>query len=134
MAAGPATLRAGLDHERSGARPLGVPAAQGLHRRERLLGAVRRTDGLRDLAGHVLVKAQLVAQPPFALVGRHGEEGLGLHPHARRAPLAAEADAHGAVLHPLDGEAHERLVHAADLLDVEGLVREALSVQVEQLL
>src|SRR5690606_13119126 len=51
---------------------------------------------------------------------------------ARRALLLLRSDRHGASSRGLETEAHHRLVHRADLLDVESPIRDALAVQDEK--
>lgn len=92
-----------------------------------VLGGPCLPDGFAHCLRRLRVQRALVLQPLRALRRLHVQQLGRVHPHPRRSqadPLAREA---------LDVVAHQRLVDAADLLDVQRLVAQPLPFKDEEL-
>ncbi len=89
-------------------------------------GFVLLANGSGDLVRVGLGQPELVGEPLAARAGLLGRELLAGHPRA------GLLEAHGGCGELLDREPHERLVHGADLLDIERLVRQSLVAQIQQ--
>jgi hypothetical protein len=119
-------LAAGLDHELPRAACRAPLHAQPVERREHLGLGGGGLEGVGTLRHGALREGGGVGHPGGALGGRLREHSDGGHPHLRA------LEAHRGAREPHDVVAHEGLVHGANLLDVEGPVRQPLPLEDQQ--
>ena len=128
-----AALVVRLQHEGAGRDEVRgrILVQHAIQRRVKVLQRIRGPQRLGDGVRHVAVGMRL--QPAGAPALRLCQQLVEID-GARRAELLCGLDRDRAAGRDLHPEAHDRLVHRADLLDIEGAVGDALAVEDEELL
>jgi hypothetical protein len=129
MATAAASLGRGLQDQRARRQAVGGVGREAVAQRQaQLRQGGRLLEALLGLGRQLQRHAGLLIEPLLALAGGHLQQLLGIYHHGDRDLLPGRpvGDAHAGAAGPLHREAHDPLVHRADLLHIERAVIQSL--------